>query len=119
MKSRVFDLIERIRAEYLTNRTQFVLRGTVLALVVALLITKRTFWTPDTLFVILLAIFTVFGQTRPFLVRFLPLVSLLLVYEVFRGVADDLNRTVHFWPMINFDRWLAFGALPTVVMQQW
>ena len=119
MQSRAFHLIERMRQEYLTNRTQFVLRGTVLTLVVALLVSKRTFWTPDTLFVILLAVFTVFGQTRMFLVRFLPLVSLLLLYEVFRGVADDLNRTVHFTEMIDFDRWMFLGSLPTVVLQEW
>ena len=118
MQSRAFHLIERMRQEYLTNRTQFVLRGTVLTLVVALLVSKRTFWTPDTLFVILLAVFTVFGQTRMFLVRFLPLVSLLLLYEVFRGVADDLNRTVHFTEMIDFDRWMFLGSLPTVVLQE-
>jgi hypothetical protein len=108
-----------MRDEYLNNRTQFALRGTVLVLVVALLISKRTFWTPDTLFVILLAVFTVFGQTRSFLVRFLPLVSLLLLYEVFRGIADDLNRTVHYTEMINFDRWMFGGNLPTVILQQW
>jgi len=119
MKPRAFHLIERMRQEYLNNRAQFVLRGTVLTLVVTLLISKRTFWTPDTLFIVLLAVSVVFGQTRSFLVRFLPLVSLLLLYEVFRGVADDLNGYVHFTEMIDFDRWMFLGSLPTVVLQQW
>jgi hypothetical protein len=119
MKHRIFGAIERLRKEYLNNRSQFVLRSTIIVLVIALLVSKRTFWTPDTLFILLLAIFTVFGQTRMFLVRFMPLVSLLLLYEVFRGVADDLNGTVHFMEMIDVDRWMFGGVLPTVVLQQW
>jgi membrane-associated phospholipid phosphatase len=94
-------------------------RIAVLFLVALLLVTKRTFWTPDTLFVVLLAVFVVFGQIHAFLVRFLPLVSLLLLYEFFRGVADDLNRTVHFTEMIAFDKWMFFGALPPSVLQSW
>lgn len=119
MKSRAFKVVDRLRSEYLNNRTLFVMRSTIIVLVISLLISKRTFWTPDTLFVILLAVFVVFGQARPFLVRFLPLVSLLLLYEVFRGIADDLNGTVHFMEMIDVDRWMFAGALPTVVMQEW
>lgn len=83
------------------------------------MVTKRTFWTPDSLFIILFAIFVVFGQVRPFLIRFLPLVSLLLLYELFRGVADDWNGTVHFTEMIVADRWLFNGAMPPSVLQSW
>lgn len=119
MKKRAYGLLYKIHKEYLNNRTMFAMRGTILVLVFALLLSKRTFWTPDTLFVVLLAVFVVFGQTRPFLVRFLPLVSLLLLYELFRGIADDVNSTVHFTEMIDIDRWMFFGSLPTVVLQQW
>ena len=80
------------------------MRIIALFLVALLLISKRNFWTPDTLFIILFAVFVVYGQVRPFLIRFLSLVSLLLLYEIFRGVADDLNGTVHFVEMINADR---------------
>lgn len=119
MKERLFLFFEGIRVSYGTNRTLFLVRIIVLFLVALLLVTKRTFWTPDTLFILLFAIFVVYGQARPFLVRFLPLVSLLLLYELFRGVADDLNRTVHFTEMINVDRWLFFGAMPPSVLQSW
>lgn len=108
-----------MRREYVTNRVVFVMRLTILVLAFALLVYKRTFWTPDTLFIVLLVLSVVFGQTRAFLVRFLPLVSLLLLYELFRGIADDLNGTVHFTEMIDFDRWMFFGSLPTVVLQEW
>lgn len=67
----------------------------------------------------MLIIFAVFGQARSFVVRFLPLVLLIALYEWFRGIADDLNRTVHYTEMIDFDRWMFFGHLPTVVLQHW
>lgn len=38
---------------------------------------------------------------------------------MFRGIADDLNGTVHITEMIHVDRWMFFGNLPTVVLQEW
>lgn len=81
--------------------------------------TQRIFWTPDTLFIGLVIIFAIFGQARAFIIRFLPLVLLISLYELFRGIADDLNGTVHFTEMIDFDRWMFGGQLPTVVLQEW
>ncbi len=119
MKDRLFRAIEGLRMTYLNNRSLFIIRCIILFLVALLMVTKRTFWTPDSLFIILFAIFVVFGQVRPFLIRFLPLVSLLLLYELFRGVADDWNGTVHFTEMIVADRWLFNGAMPPSVLQSW
>ncbi len=87
--------------------------------VLVILVTQRIFWTPDTLFILLLVVFAAFGQARGFIVRFLPLVLLMALYEIFRGFADDLNGTVHYTEMIDFDRWMFMGALPTVVLQGW
>lgn len=119
MREQLFLTIENLRRIYLKNRSLFVVRCVVLFLVALLLVSKRTFWTPDSLFVILFAIFVVFGQVRPFLIRFLPLVSLLLLYELFRGVADDWNGMVHFTEMIVADRWMFNGAMPPSVLQSW
>ncbi len=83
----------------------------------ALLLSQRTFWTPDTLFIVLLAIFAVFGQARPFLIRFAPLVIMLLAYESFRSIVPHLNTDVHYWEMIRFDQWLGNGKLPTTWLQ--
>lgn len=93
-------------------------RAVVLIAAAALLVGERTFWTPDTLFVALLVIFAVFGQARPFLLRFAPLVILLLAYEGFRSIVPHLNTNVHFWEMIRFDEWLGAGRLPTAWLQQ-
>lgn len=97
--------------------TVFALRITVILLAIALFITKRSFWTPDTLFLILLVISVVFGQVRPFLVRFVPFLGLLLVYDSFRSIATQLNSHVNYFPMIDFDRWMFGGHLPTVELQ--
>lgn len=84
---------------------------------VALFVLERNFWTPDTLFVVLLALAIVFGKARAFLYRFVPFIGLLLVYDSFRGIADNLNKSVHFTTMINFDRFLFGGTLPTAWLQ--
>lgn len=94
-------------------------RVLVVAAVVVLFAVKRNFWTPDTLFVVLLALFVVLGQARLFLIRFAPFILLLLAYDSFRGIADDLNKNVHFYEMINIDRAWFFGNLPTNVLQSW
>lgn len=110
---------KKLIAAYHRNRLLFLLRAVVLSAAIFVLITQRTFWTPDTLFVVLLVISAVFGQARAFIIRFLPLVLLMTLYELFRGFADDLNGTVHYIEMIDFDRWMFFGYLPTVVLQEW
>jgi len=97
----------------------FWLRLAILAAAAIMFVSIRNFWTPDILFLGLLAIFLVFGQARAFIVRFLPFVALLLVYESFRGIADNLDDMVHYWPMIKFDQ-AVFGGLPTTWLQhQW
>lgn len=84
-----------------------------------LLIFQRNFWTPDTLFIVLLAVFAVFGQARLFLLRFAPFILLLLAYDSFRGIADDLNKNIHFYEMIDIDRAMFGGNLPTTALQEW
>lgn len=97
----------------------FWLRVATIFGVVVLFAVKRNFWTPDTLFIVLLAVFVVMGQARAFVLRFAPFVILLLAYDSFRGIADDLNHNVHFFEMINFDKFLLGGHLPTEVLQSW
>lgn len=105
-------------ASYHKNPWLFGLRVLAIGVVAWLFVTKRSFWTPDTLFVILLAMFVVLGQAREFIIRFVPFLGLLLVYDMFRGIADDLNKHVHFTEMINFDV-SVFGTLPTAALQNW
>jgi membrane-associated phospholipid phosphatase len=59
----------------------------------------------------------IFSVALQMLKRFLPFVGLLIIYESFRGVANDLNHRIHYTWMPHVDRWL-FGKLPTVWLQQ-
>jgi hypothetical protein len=52
------------------------------------------------------------------LADWLPLAAVLLAYDASRGLADGLGATVHVTEPAAADRWLAGGALPTVVLQQ-
>ena len=110
---------QKLQASFERNRLLFIIRVLVIVAAVFVLVTQRTFWTPDTLFVVFLFISAVFGQARAFLIRFLPLLLLITLYELFRGFADDLNGTVHYVEMIDIDRLMFFGQLPTVVLQEW
>lgn len=95
----------------------FWFRAVVLSAVVMLFTAERNFWTPDTLFVVLLALFMAFGQARAFFLRFAPFIILLLTYDSFRSIADQLNSHVNFTPMIRFDTFLTGGSLPTADLQ--
>lgn len=119
MKERVKQAHARLKAAHNNQPALFWLRLITVVGVALLFIIKRNFWTPDTLFLVLLAVFVVFGQGRAFLLRFAPFVILLLAYDSFRSIADQLNTYVNFSPMINFDRWLFNGALPTNALQSW
>ncbi len=107
----------RLSTEYRQHRVRFWVRSLTVALVTGVFLLERNFWTPDTLFVVLLAVFVVFGRARAFLYRFVPFIGLLLVYDSFRSIADTLNRSVHYVPMINFDRFVFGGVLPTEWLQ--
>lgn len=116
---RIRQFTQKLNQQMRSHPVRFWVRSVTILFVVCLFIAKRNFWTPDTLFIALLAVAIVFGQARSFMYRFLPFVALLLVYDSFRGIADDLNNAVHYTEMIHADYWLFDGALPTAVLQQW
>ena len=80
---------------------------------------KPSFPTPDKLLVFLTFLFMCFGQAIEMLKRFAPFVAIILIYESFRGIADGLNSKVNFTFMVDFDRWLFGGTLPTSSLQNW
>jgi hypothetical protein len=74
--------------------------------------------TPDRLFILLIFGFMTVGATVDGFKKFFPFVALILVYESFRGLADDLNTRVEYTWMIKADEFL-FGSLPTKTLQDW
>ncbi len=119
MRLLIQKTIKRLRREYYKDRSRFALRVTVIILATALLLGKRSIWTPDTLLLIVLIVGVVFGRTRDFIVRFVPFLGLLVAYDSMRGWADDLSGTVNYWPMIHWDEWFGNGRLPTITLQSW
>lgn len=83
----------------------------------------RGIWfTPDRWAVLLFVGAVVLGQGLAFLRDWVPVIMLIFGYEFMRGVAgtmvDEQNRTVHVTELINGDRFLFGGHLPTVWLQR-
>lgn len=89
--------------------------GTVVYL--AVFIRTPSFPTPDKLLVLFTLVAMGFGQARELLKRFVPFVVLLLVYESFRGLVPQLNNRVNYMFMVDADRLIFFGHLPTKLLQ--
>jgi hypothetical protein len=121
--SRISDAVTKVGnaalADYRRSPLAHLGRVSVLLCALLFVIVGRPFWTPDVAFLVLLSIAAAFGQARPFLFRLLPFVGLLVLYHGFRSVADDLNEKVHFTAMIEADRVLFGGTLPTHTLQDW
>ncbi len=77
-----------------------------------------SFPTPDKLLVFATFVCLIFKQAGEMLKRFVPFVGMLLVYESFRGVVPHLNKHVNFTWMVDADKFLFFGHLPTPWLQQ-
>jgi membrane-associated phospholipid phosphatase len=60
----------------------------------------------------------IFDQALEALKRFSPFIALILIYESFRSIADQLNSHVDYLFAPHLDK-LIFGNLPTVYLQDW
>ncbi|MBX4197169.1 phosphatase PAP2 family protein [Candidatus Saccharibacteria bacterium] len=85
-------------------------------LCLAVYIHSPSFPTPDKLFIFLVLVFMGFGQAWALFKRLFPFVLVILVYESFRGLADQLNTHVDYLLAPHFDKAL-FGNLPTIYLQ--
>src|SRR3954452_9016349 len=56
-------------------------------------------------------------QIVQLLLDWLPIVLVLVAYDLTRGAADSRGIGVHFLPMIDFDKWLFGGQVPTEWLQ--
>jgi hypothetical protein len=107
----ISDSIDWLKNGYHHDRLKLSLRFTTLLLLVYILLIRHTFWQPDTLLAILLLVGIVFGRAREFVVRFVPFMVILMIYDALRGLLYGITQHVNWWPMINFDRWLGGGQL--------
>jgi hypothetical protein len=109
-----------VRQDSLKSWTRGLATAATLAYMLAVsvyFIDQRVWPTPDFLIppLILIALFC--GRGWEFVADWWPFLAILMGYEAFRGVADDINSRVHYTFMIDADRWMAFGHVPTVWLQ--
>jgi membrane-associated phospholipid phosphatase len=50
---------------------------------------------------------------------FLPLIVVLYLYDIVRGLADGLVGRVFTYPQLRVDEWLFGGTAPTITLQRW
>jgi len=79
-------------------------------------INDPSFPTPDKLIIFLFFVFMIYGKALEGLRRFSPFIILVIIYESFRGIADELNDHVNYSLAPHIDKFL-FGNLPTAYLQ--
>ncbi len=100
------------------ERLLMIALGLYVVLVIGLMFERGVGLTPDVLAVAFGLSAVVLGRGRLFLRDWIPFVALLLAYELMRGVADDTGIAVHVEDLALAERLLAFGAIPTQVLQE-
>ncbi len=70
--------------------------------------------------IIFLGIFiaALMGKTRKFLSDWLPLVILVFAYESMRGIADNIGFPINYTPLIEAEKTVFLGTLPTITLQE-
>ena len=84
-----------------------------------MVLVKGVFLSADRYFLILLVPALALRVGRAYVRDFLPFVALVLVYEEARGVAHLLHPNPFYEPMLTLDRWIGFGQVPTIRLQDW
>jgi len=84
-----------------------------------MVLVKGVFLSADRYFLILLVPALALRVGRAYVRDFLPFVALVLVYEEARGVAHLLHPNPFYEPLLTLDRWIGFGQVPTIRLQDW
>jgi hypothetical protein len=105
----------------LHRRNDRLLLGTIAGYVVVLsglMIVSGVSVTPDVLLIALGLAAVILGRGRLFIRDWVPFIGLFLAYELMRGYADDINRVIHAADVLDLERALFGGLLPTQVLQE-
>ena len=57
-------------------------------------------------------------RTRGFLLDFMPFLFILIAYDFLRGLAPIVNSNVHYLELINWEKILFGGIIPTIFLQK-
>jgi PAP2 superfamily protein len=104
----------------LGRRNERVLIGFVagyIALLSGLMIARGVSLTPDVLLIGLGLAAVLLGRGRLFLRDWIPFIGLFFAYELMRGYADNFGAEVHVQDVLDLERWLFLGHVPTAVLQ--
>lgn len=89
------------------------------AIIMAIMFYFGWWISPDRFIVFGLILALIVANPFRFLKDWMPVVFLLLGYEFLRGLAPMLHAKVNIYPLINADKFLFNGHLPTIELQKW
>ncbi len=72
---------------------------------------------PERFLILMLIAALVLGRAKLFLADWIPFIVLFLCYEYLRGLSRQAGITVHYQDVIQLERTVAFGHVPTLVLQ--
>jgi membrane-associated phospholipid phosphatase len=90
-----------------------------IALLSALMIARGVSLTPDVLLIGLGLAAVLLGRGRLFLRDWIPFIGLFFAYELMRGYADNFGAEVHVKDVLDLERWMFLGHVPTADLQAW
>lgn len=102
-----------------TRTRRAVLAGAYLAALATMIAVKGLFISADRYALILLVPALALGVWREYLRDFLPFIVAILLFEEVRGVAHLLNPDPYVTQLIDLDRFLGGGTIPTARLQAW
>ncbi|HEY6057844.1 MAG TPA: phosphatase PAP2 family protein, partial [Candidatus Limnocylindrales bacterium] len=93
--------------------------GAYIALLSALMVVRGISITPDVLLLALGLAAVLLGRGRLFLRDWIPFIGLFFAYELMRGYADNFWASVHVADVLDLERAVFLGHLPTQMLQDW
>lgn len=111
--------IDHERAGRSLNRFTTVLLVGYLAFIVLFMVMRRAALSPDVFFVFVSVIAVMLGRGKAFVRDWAPFLLLFLAWEAMRGVAYQFGAEVQSDSVIAVERYLAFGQVLPVALQQW
>lgn len=114
------EATESAESAQLGRRNDRILLWAVAAYIVvlsALMLVRGVSITPDVLLVAFGLAAVLLGRGRLFLRDWIPFIGLFFAYELMRGYADNIGLAIHVTDVIDLERLLFLGQVPTQVLQ--
>ena len=90
-----------------------------LAFILLFMVMRRATLSPDVFVVFVSVIAVMLGRGKAFIRDWAPFLLIFLAWEAMRGVAYPFGAAVQSDSIIAIERFIAFGLVPPVALQQW